>query len=60
MGIRCNYCTLEGLQKAYPKAKITTKEHPLKDHFPDGVDVYIDGTWAAWFAKLPTKCHCND
>jgi len=57
---RCNYCTLQAMQKI----DVVLHKPAPKPGFPDGVDVYIwhkgdkDPTWAAWFAALSDHCTC--
>jgi hypothetical protein len=54
---QCNKCVFEQLKKAHPNSSIETKKKPL-EHFPRGIDVYVDGKWLIWFAELPSKCEC--
>ena len=60
----CNYCTYQAL-KADAKAEgeeVELKENPLIHNgvtiFKHGVDVYVDGKWRVWFAKLDDRCCC--
>lgn len=56
----CNLCLFRRLQASAAKNgwTVEVRPKPLEPDMYRGVDVFVEGKWAAWYAGLPEECSC--